>query len=355
MIKKDQIETPALLVDLDILESNINKMASYFEGKSARLRPHFKSFKSPAIAHMQIKAGAKGITCAKLSEAEVLVEAGINDVLIANQIVDTSKIERLAGLAHNAKITVCVDNASNVTDISNMAEVFGSTVYILVEIEMGMMRCGVETKEEALRLARQIADSKGLVFEGFQAYAGQLCHLADLAERKKGVEKGEAKLIDFKTYFEANGMPVKEISGAGTGTYNLPHDNKTWTEIQAGSYIFMDTDYNSLDLGFENALTVLTTVIHKRRDYAVTDAGIKVCCQEKGKPAIKGYTGLSVIHLSEEHGKIHDENDELAYLQKIEYIPSHCCATANLHDYYYCVRDNLLETVWPISGRGKSR
>ena len=355
IVKKDQIETPALLVDLNILEANIQKMAGYFDGKKAKLRPHFKTHKCPAIAHLQMDAGAKGITCAKLGEAEVLAEAGIRDILIANQIVDESKIRRLAGLANNAKITVCVDNMQNISELSQAAEAHGSTVYVLVEVEVGMQRCGVDTKEEVLKLAREICTSRGLVFDGLQAYAGQLSHNPSRSERIKGISEAEAKVLEIKDFLEKNAIPVNEISGAGTGTFDILGSREIWTEIQAGSYVFMDTDYGRLDLEFENALTVLTTVIHKRPGFAITDAGLKVCCQEKGKPAVRDHPELSVLLLSEEHGKIKDERNELKFLQKLEYIPSHCCAAVNLHDHYYCVRNGLLETVWHISGRGKSR
>jgi len=353
-IRKEQIETPALLVDLEILESNIRVMAEYFRGKNAKLRPHFKTHKCPAIAHMQIEAGAKGITCAKLGEAEVLAAAGVRDILIANQIADPNKISRLSALANNARVCVCVDRAENVAALSKAAAVFGSTIYVLVELDVGMGRCGVGTKEEALGLAGRIVEAEGLVFEGFQAYAGQICHIPDDETRITETLKVEAFVREAKEYVEANGIAVKEISGAGTGTYNIPGEHDIWTEIQAGSYVFMDTDYNRLGLGFGQAMTVLTGIIHKRPGAAVTDAGIKVCCQENGPPAIKGYPALSA-KLNEEHGNIADEADELKYLQKLEYIPSHCCATANLHDYFYCVRNGLLEAVWPVSARGCSK
>jgi len=354
-ITKDQIETPALLVDMDFLEANIKKMADYFEGKKIRLRPHFKTHKSPFIAHMQINSGAKGITCATLGEAEVLAAAGIRDILLANQIVDVRKINRLAALANNTRITVCADNAVAVEELSRAAQAHGSTVYVLVEIQVGMLRCGVDTKEETLALAKQIANSKGLVFDGFQAYAGNLCHLRDAEERERGVAEAQEKLLDFKAYLESNDIPVKEISGSGTGLYNIPGSRDIWTEAQAGSYVFMDTDYGMLGLGFMNSLTVLTTVIHKRPGFAVADAGLKVCCQEKGAPVIKGGLDVSVIRLCEEHGNLRDDNDQLSYLQRLEYIPSHCCSTANLHDNYYCVRNGMLEMVLPVAARGRSR
>ena len=353
-IKKHEIETPALLVDLDILEFNIQKMADYFKDKKAKLRPHFKTHKSATIAQMQIEAGAKGICCAKLGEAQVLAASGIRDILIANQIVDSNKVYRLAALANNTRLSVCVDNSENIAELSRAAEAYGSTIYILIELEVGMNRCGVDTKEEALKLAKQIDGSKGLVFEGFQAYTGQLSLKKDLNTRVEGTIKAEAFVLEAKKHFEENGISVKEISGAGTGTYNIPGAHDIWTEIQAGSYVFMDSDYGGLELGFGQALSVLTTVINKRTGNAITDAGIKVCCQEKGVPVLKDYPELSV-KLNEEHGKIIDEMDKLKYLQKLEYIPSHCCATVNLHDNFYCVRKGLLEAIWPVSARGISR
>lgn len=356
-ISKEQIETPALLIDLDILDQNIRTMANFMKDKKAKLRPHFKTCKCPAISHKQISAGAKGITCAKLGEAEILVAAGIKDVLIANQIVDPVKIFRLAGLAHGeAKITVAVDNADNISALSRAASKVGSTIYVLVEIDVGMRRCGVNTPEEVLTLASKIMDSKGLVFEGFQAYEGHLQYKPDIEDRRQGVREMEEKVGKIKTVLEQNGIPVNEISGAGTGTYNITADNTIWTEIQAGSYIFLDNVYNKIALDFQNSLTILTMVIHKRPGFAVTDAGLKVCSVEQGLPDIKDYPNLKIYgKLSEEHGTIMDEKDELKFQQKIEYIPSHCCTTVNLHDRYYCFRNGLLEAVWQISGRGKSQ
>jgi len=356
----EQIETPALLIDMDVLESNISKMAGYFADKKPALRPHFKTFKCPAIAHMLLRAGAKGVTCAKLGEAQALAEAGVGDILIANQIVDDVKIDRLAGLAKNTRITVCADDARNVAALSRAAAAHGSTIYVLIEVDVGMGRCGINTKEEALALARQIRSSAGLSFEGIQAYAGQLSHVADRGDRVRGTLAAEEKVISIKTCLEADGFTINEISGAGTGTFDIPGKHDIWTEVQAGSYVFMDTDYIKLGLGFETALTVLTTVIHKRPGFAVTDAGLKVCCTANGNPAIRALrtapiiSNTSVITLSEEHGTLADPGDALSYLQKLEYVPSHCCSTVNLHDYYYCVRGGLLESVWRITGRGKS-
>jgi D-serine deaminase-like pyridoxal phosphate-dependent protein len=354
-IIKEKIETPALLVDLDILEKNISIMAKYFKDKKARLKPHFKTFKCPTIAHKIIDAGAKGISCAKLGEAEILINSGIKDVLIANQIVDKQKIFRLAGLANgDSKVTVVVDNEENIYDLSEAASAFGSIIHVLVEVDVGMKRCGVNSAEEVLKLVKVISGSKGLVFEGIQAYEGQLVHIPEYQKRLDGMSEIIEKITNIKSDIEKEGFEIKEISGGGTGTYAITGNNTIWTEIQAGSYVFMDTDLNRLGLQFKNALTVLATIIHKSPGYVVTDAGLKVCSPDGGLSQVKDHPGAKLT-LNEEHGIINDEKDEFDYLQKIEYIPSHCCSTVNLHDEYYCVRNNYLESVWPISARGKSK
>lgn len=360
-IKKEQIETPSLLVDLNILENNIKIMADFLKEKKAKLRPHYKSYRCPTISHKQIAAGAKGITCSKVGEAETLVNAGIKDVYIANEIVDQVKILRIAGLARgDAKIGVAVDNSKNISNLSEAAKKFGSTIYVLIEVDVGMNRCGINTPEEALTLAKQIVDAPGLIFEGIQAYEGHLVYSTEIPGytdeyRRTGVKKMIEKVSKIKSALENNGIQVNEISGAGTGTYNITGDNTIWTEIQAGSYVLMDNIYNRVGLRFKSSLTILSTIMHKRPGRAVADVGLKTCTTEQGPPEIKGYPYLK-IHggLSEEHGKIDDPNDELKYGQKIEFIPSHCCTTVNLHDQFYCVRNGLLESIWPIAGRGKS-
>jgi D-serine deaminase-like pyridoxal phosphate-dependent protein len=355
MVTVDAIETPALLVDLDALEWNIRIMADFMKGRRVRLRPHFKTHKSPAICHLQLAAGAKGICCAKLGEAEVLLSTGIPDVLIANQIVDPAKIERLAGLARgSARVTVCADNARNVTALAEACARVGATLHVLVEVDVGMNRCGVRTAEECLALARQIASSPGLHFEGIQAYEGHLVQIPEVEKRRAGVHEMEEKIGRVKTVLEEAGLSVKEISGGGTATYDITGDNTIWTEIQAGSYVFMDSSYDAMGLPFREALTVLATVIHTHEGRAVTDAGIKVCTTDHGNPSVKGHPRLAV-HTNEEHGIVTDPAGELAWGQKIEYIPSHCCTTVNLHDTSHCIRGGALVAVWPIPGRGRSR
>jgi D-serine deaminase-like pyridoxal phosphate-dependent protein len=355
MIRVDQIETPALLIDMEALEANIRLMAEFMRGRRVRLRPHFKTHKSPAIAHLQMAAGAKGICCAKLGEAEVLLASGIPDVLIANQVIDPAKIARLAGLARGpARVTVCVDDARNVMALSAACAAVGATLRVLVEVDVGMNRCGVKTAEECVALARLAAGSPGLAFEGIQAYEGHLVQYNEIEKRRAGVQEMIAKIAAVKKALEAASLPVKEISGGGTATYNLTGDNTIWTEIQAGSYVFMDNSYDLMDLAFRESLTLLATVIHTHPGRAVTDAGLKVCSTDHGAPTVKGHTGLEV-RANEEHGIIEDPAGLFSWGQKIEYVPSHCCTTVNLHDTYHCVRGGVLETLWPIAGRGRSR
>ena len=354
-IALSQIETPALLLDMDALEGNIRTMGEFFKGKKAKLRPHFKTDKCPRISHMQLDAGAKGITCSKLGEAEVLAAAGIRDILIANQIVSAEKLLRVAGLAKSGvHITILADNAENILDIAKAAKACSTDIRVLVEMDVGMGRCGVKTAEEVLELARLIKNTEGVIFEGLQAYEGHLGHIPPEAERRAGVAKMVAQVSGAADLLKSNGIAIKEISGGGTGTYYITGDDTIWTEIQAGSYLFMDLEYGKLGLKFAQALTVLTTVIHKRDGFAVTDAGSKTCGTDQGLPEIKGYPDIAV-KLNEEHGLLSDTNNMLRLGQKVEYIPGHCCSTVNLNDAYHCVRDGYLEAIWPIPGRGKSR
>lgn len=356
MVKLFDIETPALIIDLDILEENILKMFDFIKNKNIKLRPHFKTSKCVEISRLELEAGAVGITCSKVGEAEVLVNAGINNILIANQIVDRMKINRLSKLAHKEKITVAVDNAYNIDDLSQIAEREGVNLHVLVEINVGMDRCGVNTKEEALVLAKRIMDSRGLVFEGLQAYEGHVCFIPDRTERVAAVEKINKKLIDIKNCFKVNGIDIKEISGGGTGTFDITSYNTVWTELQTGSYVFMDNTYID-DVGieyFKSSLTVLTQVIHKRPGIAVTDAGKKACANDCGNPTIKGYPDVTV-KLNEEHGILEDREDKLSYLQKVQYFPGHCCTTTNLYDRYHCIRNGVLKSIWTVDARGKSQ
>lgn len=355
-IPKEQLDTPALLIDLDIMESNIAKMAAYFRSVDAELRPHSKTHKTPIIAHKQIEAGAIGITCAKLGEAEVLVAAGIKDILIANEIVPPQKIVRLANLAKHADMMVAVDNPENIEDLSEAVQANGANLRVLVEVDTGMKRCGVSPGEPALMLAQKVIQAKNLTFAGIMGYEGHTVATPDFEERKYETEKSLNLLIDTKELIEQNGIEIGIVSGGGTGTYNITGKFPGMTEVQAGSYVLMDSFYSNVLDDFDCALTVLSTIISRpRRDGAITDAGMKTMTKEFGLPIAKDMDGVELTGLSEEHGKmiLSSSSMNLRPGDTIEFIPSHGCTTINLHDKFYGIRNGKLESVWDIAGRGK--
>jgi len=355
---KEQLDTPILLVDLDVMESNIERMARYFRKTSAELRPHTKTHKTPILAHKQISAGAIGITCAKLGEAEVMIASGIKDVLIANEIVPYQKIVRLVNLAKHANPMVAVDDPHNVDDLSQAAQSNNVNLRVLVEVDIGMKRCGVQPGKPALKLAQKLVKSKNLLFAGLIGYEGHTVTIPDFEKRKYEAEKALSLLIETRELIEQNGLEVGIMSGGGTGTYNITGQFPGMTEVQAGSYIFMDSHYRKVLKDFDCALTILTTVISKpNRDTVIIDAGLKTATTELGMPELKDLPEAELVHLSEEHSKL-DMSKSDANLKpgdKIELIPSHCCTTVNLHDKLYGIRNGTLEAIWDIEGRGKIR
>ena len=353
-INKFDIDTPALLIDLDKMERNIRKMAEYFAGRAANLRPHTKTHKCPVLAHKQIRAGAQGITCAKLGEAEVMAQAGVHDILIANQVVGDQKIARLANLARHCDMMVAVESSENTADLSNAARAADSTIRVLIEVDVGMHRCGVKSAEEALSLAQIILSSPGLEFEGIMGYEGHVVLMPDFEDRENACIESMQMLISVKEILAKNGVEVKIVSAGGTGTYNVAGAYPGITEIQAGSYIVMDSKYYSVLQDFDCALTLLTTVTSRPdKETAILDAGMKAMTFEFGMPELIGLKGAGISFLSEEHGHLYLEDADPRVGQKLELIPSHCCTTINLHDRYYAVRGDRLEAVWPIAARGK--
>ena len=358
---KTELDTPALLINLDKMEANIQKMADYFNNVSTELRPHLKTHKTPIIAHKQIAAGAIGITCAKLGEAEAVIHAGIRDVLIANQIVSPHKIARLINLAKHSEIMVAVDNAHNVQDISEAAKAKGVTIRILVEVNIGMDRCGVEPGQPTLELARQICQSPNLKFEGLMGYEGHTVAKPDRTERENATREAMQRLIETKHFLEEHGIEVSIMSGGGTGTFDITGSIPEMTEVQAGSYVFMDSTYRNVQgIGekFDNALSVLATVVSRpEHDRIIVDTGLKVLTKEFGIPQPIGIAGLEMTGLSEEHGKMLVSNGDVSLTpgDKLEILPTHCCTNVNLHDRYYGIRDEIVESVWEITARGKSQ
>ena len=335
-MKLSGIPTPALILDVNVLQANEARMAALLAGKTLGLRPHYKSHKCAALAKRQIAMGAVGMTCAKLSEAEDLCDAGVEDILIANQITDPVKIRRVADLAGNCRLTVCVDNEENIAALAAAAEISGNTVCCLVEYDIGMNRCGVVTKEEVLALAKAIIGCKNLEFAGIQAYAGHLSHMEDAAERKVRTAENYGKLRDLLSYLKENGVEAQTVSGGSTGTAEIKAAEGLYTELQAGSYLFMDGVYRNLDLPFQNSLFLLTTVVSRREGLTVVDAGVKTCGVDQGMPVpVKG-TCREIV-ASEEHFQLHGYTEQTFVGQKLLLIPGHCCSTVNLHDKIYLV------------------
>ena len=344
------LSTPALVVDVNILKANAEKMETLLAGTSLGLRPHYKSHKCAAIAKWQMKAGAVGMTCAKLSEAEDLCDAGVEDILIANQIADPVKIRRLADLAGNCHLTVCVDDAENVNALSRAAANAGNTVCCLVEYDIGMQRCGVVRKEDVLTLAKQIQNSENLVFAGIQAYAGHISHVEDLAQRKEMTAANDQKLKELLAYLRENGVEVKTVTGGSTGTSEIKAAEGWYTELQAGSYLFMDATYRNLNLPFENALFLLTTVVSQREGLTVVDAGVKTCGIDQGMPVPTDGAVTNIV-ASEEHFQLHGYTGSEKVGEKLRLIPAHCCSTVNLHDKIYLVDgDKVIDRI-PVTAR----
>lgn len=346
------IQTPALVVDLEKFRKNAEKMKNIISGASLSLRPHYKSHKCAEIAHEQIKDGAIGLCCAKLSEAEDLIDAGIEDVLIANQIVDKAKIARLAYLARAARLTVCVDNEKNILDIEAAAAVAGSTVYCLVEFEIGMRRCGVKHKEDVSRLVSVIDSCPHLVFDGIQAYAGHISHSASHEERRAETEKNSKKIKELISYLSRCGIDVRVLSGGSTGTSVIKAGEGLYTELQCGSYLFMDSTYRELGLPFENSLFVLATVVSVSDGLVVVDAGVKSCGVDQGMPVPLGFTVSRVVD-SEEHFQLHNPSKKFSIGDKVLLLPAHCCSTVNLHDKIYALDGEKVIKRYQITARGR--
>jgi D-serine deaminase-like pyridoxal phosphate-dependent protein len=352
------IDTPALVLDLDRVEHNIDTMARFFAGQRAGLRPHFKTPKCPEIARRQLAAGAIGITCAKLGEAEVIADAGLEaSVLIANQIVGPLKVERLVALGQRLpELLFAVDAAEQIDAVDAAARGSSARLGAVIEVDVGMKRCGTDTPEQTVALAKHIVQS-GVPYRGIMGYEGHAVLVPDEDKRKSLAEASMARLSEHREALEAAGLAPEIVSAGGTGTHDLSGRTPGVTEIQAGSYVFMDGAYQRVRSEFRPALTVLTTVVHRRGRILITDCGMKALSHEFGMP--RGATlPLECVGLSEEHGHVRiDEGHDLdlAPGDRIALLPSHGDTTINLHESYHVVRGEEVEAVWPIAARGKFR
>ena len=352
------IDTPALVLDLDRVERNVAKMASFFAGRSAGLRPHFKTPKCAEVARLQLEAGALGITCAKLGEAEVIADAGLDaSVLIANQIVGPRKVARLLALATRLpELLFAVDDAAQIDAVAQASDSLPAELGALIEVDIGMKRCGSDTPEQTVALAKQLGAS-GIPYRGIMGYEGHAVLIPDHEKRRALCDQALARLEKHCGALTAAGLEPQIVSAGGTGTHDWTGSAAFVTEVQAGSYVFMDGAYARVRDEFETALTLLTTVIHRRGRMLITDCGMKALSHEFGMPRGASLP-LECKGLSEEHGHVLiDEGAELEIApgDRIALLPSHGDTTINLHDEYTVVRGENVEAIWPIAARGKFR
>ncbi len=350
------LDTPSLLLDLDALRENIATMAAFFATRKSRLRPHFKSHKCTHIARLQMEAGAVGMTCAKLGEAEVLADAGIKDILVANEIVGPIKIGRLMALCKRANMMVVVDSAENVKMLSAHASAAGVTLGVLVEVDIGMGRCGVAPGQPALDLARLVASLPGLKFEGLQGYEGHAVDLRDTTERETKVRASVDLLVGSRRLIERSGMRISIVSGGGTGSYEINGNTDGIDEVQGGSYALMDWWYTDIRPEFKQAMSILTAVVSRTKPrIAIIDVGRKGIGAEWGPPRLKNpEDGRVISYTSEEHMTIEmAEGKDFKVGDRMEIIPSHGCTTSNLYREFVVHQKGQVIDTWPIEGSGK--
>ncbi len=362
----DEIQTPCLILDLDALERNIRKMGDYAKSHKMRHRAHGKMHKSVDVLKLQQElGGAIGVCCQKVSEAEVFVRGGVKDVLVSNQVRDPAKIDRLARLPRlGARIIVCVDDLANVAELSKAAQRNGTTIECFVEIDVGAGRCGVSTSAAVVDLAKAIERAEGLRFAGIQAYQGAMQHIDKYADRKAKLDLAVAQVKDAVDALKTAGLEPELVSGGGTGSYYFESTSGVYNELQCGSYAFMDADYGRIldaegkriDKGeWENSLFILTSVMsHAKADKAICDAGLKVQSVDSGLPFVFGRDDVKYIKATDEHGVIEDTQGVLKINEKLRLVPGHCDPTCNIHDWYVGVRNGKVETLWPVSARGKA-
>ena len=356
----DDVDTPALIVDLDAFERNLDLMTNAVHAAGVALRPHAKSHKCPDIAFAQIERGAVGICCQKVGEAEAFVAAGIRDVLVTNEIVGERKLARLAAMAKKAKIGVLADDADSIRHIGVAARAAGVTIDVLVEIDVGARRCGAAPGAPAAALAELAARTPGVSFRGVQAYQGAAQHLRKPEERREAIATAAAHARETRAAIEAAGLVCATVTGGGTGTWQNERDSGIYTEVQPGSYVFMDADYHRNALApdqhhFEQSLFVVATVMSTpARERAIVDAGLKAFAFDSGPPEIYGARGLVYQKGSDEHGVVSVASEARLPVigDRIYLVPGHCDPTVNLYDWMVGVRGTRVESVWPVAARG---
>ena len=351
------LDTPSLILDLDAVERNLDRMDAALAGTSVRARPHTKTHKVPNLALEQLRRGAIGICCAKLGEAEVMAAGGVGPILLTTEVIGDAKIRRLLGVARQVPITTVVDDVRGAERLSEAATQAGLRLDCLIDVNVGQNRTGVEPGEPALDLAERLTSLPGLTLVGLQGYEGHLQHVREPEARREANASAMQLLSQTAALLTEKGHRVEIVSTAGTGTFRYAAEWPRVTEVQPGSYVVMDSDYGSVqDVGFENALTVLVSVVStQRQNAAVVDAGYKTLSSDAGMPRPRDVDATFAFN-GDEHGKLSFENGcPLAPGDTVELIPSHCDTTINLHDVYYVTRGGYVVAVWPIAARGRVR
>ncbi|MGE3821963.1 MAG: alanine racemase [Isosphaeraceae bacterium] len=353
----DALDTPTLLLDLTKFERNVATMARRFRESRIAWRPHAKAFKSPAIAHALRKAGAIGVTVAKVSEAEVMVAGGIDDVLIAHLVVGPTKTARLAALQRQGEVKATVDHPSQVEPLSQAAQAIGVTIGLLVDVDLGMERCGVNAPKAAAALAQRVASAPGLRFDGVMGYEGHTLLIENPEEKRQAIETAIGRLLDARTEIERAGLPCRIVSAGGTGSYQISSTIPGLTEIQAGGGVFACRYYTELCKvqGHEPAIALLATVVSRPEgNRAILDIGQKSVSGYRTPPVLRDYPGCEVVSLSAEHAKVSlADGTSLEIGEKVIVIPGYSDFTFVLHDRVLAQRDGIVESVWELTGRGK--
>ncbi len=360
------IETPALLVDLDVMEENLALMAKRLEGTGVSLRAHAKTHKSPWLARKQMALGAVGVCCQKVSEAEVMVDGGVGNVLVSSEVTAVSKLRRLAALARHADLMVVVDHPQGVAMLAEAVTAAGAEIGVLIDVDVGQGRCGVAPGAPAVELARRVEAAERLELKGIQAYQGKAQHVDGFAERREVYADAIARMRETVDAFEAAGLPLEIRSGGGTGSWRWDAESGVLNELQAGSYLFMDSHYGSIGGedsetydDFKPSLFVLTTVVSAPGPgHVVMDAGHKALSSDSGLAPCLELEGAVHARASDEHGVLElslaSRRPEIG--ETLLFQPSHCDPTINLYDVYHGIRggmeEGVLEAVIPVAARG---
>ena len=346
----NELPTPSIVADITAIDANLAKMDGFFAGSGIKLRPHFKSHKCVTLARRQMSlSNTVGITCAKLSEAEQLVIGGVHNVLIANQVIGRDKTARIAEMNRKAAVHVAVDSQLGIEQLSGAAQKAGVTIGVFIEIDIGMKRGGVQPGEPVLDLAEIISGMPGIRLDGIQSYEGHIVTLEDYNERKRRVEQDLKPVIETKKLLEQKGFQTI-ISSGGTGTYDITGNMEGINELQCGSYVLMDSSYRKIRPEFENARYVLATIISDQKASKTLDVGLKGVGAEYGTPEVIAYPEAKSLGFAEEHLVI--EKLDASIGDKIRLIPPHGCTTNNLYAKMWITRNDIIEDVWAIEGRG---